>query len=380
MRRKSLSFSLITLFLAILSCFFLPKIEAKASDELIVNFDFNTSRVQYFVPSEILNTLSNYYIEVSAGDFAEETKSVHKNLGSYYTYDWTVDGKVVDLSTYPITKDMTFVASWTPVTYTINYYYLTEKEKSEITNIVYTQNYTIESPSIEYYRPTRAHYDFVDWYSSSTFAIDTIELYRPAGSIGDKLLYARWQPTEYYIDYHTDAKNSNNPTTYNIESPEYILARAEKEGHIFKGWYLDKDLTIPCTKIESGSYGDLDLYPEWELETYTVTYILPNGSTTNVTVEYGKTASLPKSLKTGLFDIVKSDVSRSNITGDTTISLEVVNIWYVYLLVLLLIVVIVVAISVSIKKRKERMSSMRNKYQSSLRLLSDKERENDGRK
>ena len=124
---------------------------------------------------------------------------------------------------------------------------------------------------------------------------------------------------------------------------------------------MDKELTIKCTSIDKSFSGDLNLYPKFIPNGYTVTYILPDGSKSEVKAEYGTTCALP-SVNKGLFDIIKTDVSRRNITGDTTINIEYVNIWYVYLIGVILLAGLVSGIVYVIIKRKKNMHSLRYVY------------------
>ena len=108
------------------------------------------------------------------------------------------------------------------------------------------------------------------------------------------------------------------------------------------------------------------MYPLWELETYKVTYILPDGEKEIVTVEYGKDAEKP-TVKSGLFQVLSYSTSPSNITGDTEIVVKFVNIWYVYVLGILLISGLTVWIVLAVKNRNKKMHKLRLIYQSNVK-------------
>lgn len=88
----------------------------------------------------------------------------------------------------------------------------------------------------------------------------------------------------YRIDYVLDGGEQNplNPTEY--RSGESVrLYDAYKEGKVFVSWYLDEELTRPCSTIKSYMEGDLTLYADWrddpigKMLTYSVEGFLVSG-------------------------------------------------------------------------------------------------------
>jgi len=345
------------------------KIEVNA-DSLTVAFDYNISKIRNYVPVSLVAPLENtYYVyDVNYGDRVtdnHENAEVINSLRDYYKFNWTVGGQVVTPSNYSITKDTVFKGTWTPVTYNVTYYYLSEKEKSEITNIKYNDTFNVET-RLDYYIPIRPHYTFVDWYSTYNFEYSSVQIYIPVGSVGDKRVYPKWALKEYSINYNTDASNVNNPSTYNIEDNNIILSTPSKEGHIFKGWYSDENFTTEVRVISTSNGGNINLYPKWELEKYNVTFMLPNGNKQVVVTEYGNKATMPKFDKS-IFEIVKTDVAIDNITSDTVVIVTTVNIWYVYLIALILIVATITIITIVIVRKRRQLHKLRYMYQSNLK-------------
>jgi len=357
MKRKFvLNLSLI--FIALLAILFPHNLNISASDKYIVNIDYNSEEIIDYLPVGLADTLTNKQVEVSEGDTITLDK-LTETLRCYYTCVWTVNGVVVNNS-YVVTGNTTIKANWTPVEYTIHYNFL-NSESGEITNLIESQKYTIEDGRINYYRPERNNYIFIDWYTSPSMVDQFLTLYKTDYAIGDIFLYAKWKPIEFKINYNTDANNIYNPPTYNVENEGFELASPTKEGYIFEGWYLDKELTNKCTRIDSSFEGDINLYPKFTAKIYTVTYILPNGEVSKMSVEYGETCELPD-LNKNIFQIVKTDVSRKNITGDTTIKIKYVNIWYVYLIALILVAGIVALIVFAIIRKNKSMHRLRYVY------------------
>ena len=364
---KKIIFSIVFLLVGTICVFFLPNKESVSADSCTVRFNYNVASLSEKLPKEIRDLyLYNQSVSVTRGDTVScpvDTSAIQP----YYNLEWQVvngyDLVTVDLSTFVIDGSITLNAKWTPVSYCI-YYNFSEEEKREIGNLKLYEIYNFESPQINFYIPVRNNYVFGDWYKD----INLTELYinRPAGSIGDVYLYPKWLPIEYTITYHTDANNVDNILTYTYNSTDFVLKNPVKEGHIFKGWYLDKELKKECKAITSDMSGNIDLYPKWEPVTFTVTYVMPDGSHQVVYCEYGKTADLPK-IDKSFFEIIRTSVPRNNIKEDTTILIKKVNIWYVYFLSILLIVSVVVSIIIIYLRRLKKLKRLRIMYQSNYK-------------
>ncbi len=329
-----------------------------------VAFDYNTSALSPNMPmnDDMRTSVENYSISNFDNGYLASTdvRLPSQSFNPYYSYEWTWNGQTVeDITEFQIIRNTTFVIKWTPKKYYVNFHFASEEIKSQVTNLVERIEFTVESPRIELYEPEVTNYRFDGWYNGS---VHYDLLYLPAGSIGTKNLTARLTPTEYSINYNTSAKNVDNPKYYNVTDGIITLAEPSQEGHIFKGWYSDDSYSTKVTTIDTSLGGNISLYPLWELEVYIVTYILPNGYSRQVEVEYGKKAELPN-IEKSIFEIVITDVSRKNITEDTTIKVKVVNIWYVYVLALVLVVGIVTTVILLKKKRERVHDNLRNRYQ-----------------
>lgn len=345
-------------------------VSAATGDHTVV-FDYSMETLTENL-SVTVRTIPDYTYSVADGEYATPSLSSAdasklSTIRSAYTMEWYVGSLKVNPETYAIHADTTFTAKYTPITFTISFVH-NDSTAYPVKEKIQTMYYTVEMENdINFtYRniPERDHYYFVSWCDAPTLKDDDLYMYTPAGSIGSITLYARWSPIEYAINYNTDADNTRNPTSYNVEDGDITLNAPSKTGHIFKGWYLDKAYEEQVTKISSGTVGAVNLYPRWELEKYKVTYILPDGTRTSVTCEYGKKAELPEELEKSIFEIVKTDVSRENITGDIRITITLVNIWYVYVIGLVLVVLVILAIVIGKKKREDRFESLRITYQS----------------
>lgn len=333
------------------------------SSSHIVTFNYNTSNIMQYLPdnTSLKNALKSYVVTVQDGGYAVETSKPGNIISPYYSYVWTYNDNAVDLSTFKITRDTEFVAKWVPKVYKVLFKFESEEVKNKVSNLQTQITFTVESPRINLYRPMIDHYYFEGWYDSSS---PYEYMYIPERSVGDKIFTARFSPIKYWINYNTGADSAENPDFYTIEDSDFALYNPQKEGHIFHGWYSDSEFKNRVYVVDTALGRNIELYPLWELETYKVTYILPNGISKVVECEYGEKAPLPKNLKKGIFEIVKTDVSRKNITEDTVIHIEYVNIWYVYVLSALTIAGIVILIICIKKKRDNTHNKLRMIYQS----------------
>lgn len=326
-----------------------------------VTFDYNASQILEYIPENesIIESLKSYVTSVAYGELVSE-RLPSSLISPYYNYHWTVNGVAVNLDNYRITRDVTLKAVWTPVRYSVQYRFENEEIKNAVTNLQPGFTFTVESERIDLYRPIVPNYYFLGWFDGN----DPLEhWYLPAKSITDKVFTAKFKPIDYSINFNTDA-TIYNVTRYNVENENITLNAPSKEGHIFKGWYSDKGFNNKVTEINCSIGGNLNLYPKWELEKYKVTYILPDGKVEVVETEYGKKAELPKNFKKSIFQVIKTDVSRKDITSDTIIRISTVSIWYVYVLGLMVIGGIIALIICIKKKRDNAHNKLRQFYHS----------------
>lgn len=104
-------------------------------------------------------------------------------------------------------------------------------------------------------------------------------------------LYARWELLVYSIRYElnggTNPENAQSSYTYD---DHVVLLDASKEHYEFDGWFTDRELTNPISKIPNHTTGDKTFYAKWSPIEYTLT-LDPNGgriSQTTQEYEYGE--------------------------------------------------------------------------------------------
>ena len=168
-------------------------------------------------------------------------------------------------------SDVTFTPIFEPHKYKITYE-LNGGPNSDNDN---PSEYDIEDKTIVLKDPVRRGYTFLGWYESADFSDGRV--YKIAsGSTGNKYLYAKWEPTEYSVEYVfidedgepvTDAVNPN-PNGYTVTDGIKVLSAAEKTGYEFIGWYSDEDCTESAEYIDISKAVDnrITLYGKFAIE------------------------------------------------------------------------------------------------------------------
>ena len=169
-------------------------------------------------------------------------------------------------------KDVDVYAVFTPIDYAITYH-LDGGENAE-GNLT---SYTVESPTINLFDPSKASYEFLGWYTDDEFhnRIYTIV----ARSHGDMGLYAKWQPIVYSIRYVADeyVTLEGLPEGYTVESETIELPTFERDYYAFS-WEIDS-IKVTCINTSVGK--DLTLKAIWTPVEYAISYEL-NGGTNDV--------------------------------------------------------------------------------------------------
>ena len=155
----------------------------------------------------------------------------------------------------PFSSNMSVYAKWTAIEYTATF-------KAD-GNTVGTATYTIEDNAIKNVPsvPTKDGYDGA-WES---YTIKT----------GGMTVNAVYTAKQYTITYSgTKGVTNSNKTSYTPDTETFSLSDLSKEGYTFDGWYNG---TTKVTKIEKGSYGNLNLEAKWTAIEYTISYELNGG-------------------------------------------------------------------------------------------------------
>jgi len=151
-------------------------------------------------------------------------------------------------------------------------------------------------------------YEFGGWYTDSNFTNAATSWF--GGEIGDKTLYAKWNPISYTIFYEVNegTLSGSQPLSYNIECNVVLPTSSEitRSGFSFAGWYSDANFSgTAVTGWSAGEKsGDITLYAKWvvnsvvtpsypevvepEFEITTANYIMGTGLSYAVTYSGGE--------------------------------------------------------------------------------------------
>ncbi len=108
------------------------------------------------------------------------------------------------------------------------------------------------------------------------------------------------QPIQYQIryDYKGGTADPENPSDYNIETPDFTLNNPTKEGYEFEGWTGSNGNTPQETvTIPKGSTGDLNYVANWKPIQYVIHFDgngATSGSTPDVTGTYDEDVTIPE--------------------------------------------------------------------------------------
>ena len=184
--------------------------------------------------------------------------------------------------------DQTFTAQWERNSYLLTF--VVDGEKVSDASIAFEG--AVTAPA----NPTKTGYEFKGWGAE-------IPEKMPAG---DLTFTAVFEPIEYTISYVLGdgalAEGDTNPASYTIESEDITLKNPSLVGYTFKGWQ-STDLTEPSTevKITKGSIGNRTYTAVWEINKYSITFVLNNGEEDKVfTQNYNTAITAPTDfIKTG---------------------------------------------------------------------------------
>ena len=227
-------------------------------------------------------------LEVTYDDYCE--LPVPTRVG--YTFaGWYFDGKKYESGICKIADDITLVAQWDIINYSISY---TLNGGTNPTGNPTSYN-VLTGANIK--NPTRTGYTFLGWtYSDITTPTKDVKL--SAGTIDSKVFTAHWQANEYTLSFNVNGgsvEKGSIPVTYD---DNYSVPTPTRIGYIFKGWFDGK------TQYSGGAWkvaNDVIVVAKWEAKTYTINYNANGGSVsgTTQTVTFDKEFILREPSRTG---------------------------------------------------------------------------------
>ena len=127
--------------------------------------------------------------------------------------------------------------------------------------------------------PTKNGYDFIGWYNGETkWSFDSVVS-------GNVTLEGKFSAKNYSITYDLagGSVETANPTTYTIESENITLTNPTKDYYNFLGWDAGDGVANSNVTINKGSVGNKTFTAKYAPISYSITYDLGGGITTNPT-------------------------------------------------------------------------------------------------
>ena len=203
-----------------------------------------------------------------------ETVTLQAPSKDKYSFQgWYLDAgftKEIGVITGAQTGNLTLYAKWEAARYAISYV-LDGGTNASSNPAAYTYGDTVVLAD-----PTKDHAVFGGWYLDAGFT-KPVETIAPT-EYGDMTFYAKWTPQAYSIYYVLNGGTNAdaNPDTYAYGST-VTLKDPERGETVFLGWYMEDTFETRIESISATQAGDITLYAKWQVETYTITYVLDGG-------------------------------------------------------------------------------------------------------
>ncbi|MBQ8845031.1 MAG: InlB B-repeat-containing protein, partial [Clostridia bacterium] len=165
-------------------------------------------------------------------------------------------------------EDVSVTVSYTTNKYTLTYY---------VNGLKYNEEkFTIKSEDILLEEIVVDGYTFNGWYVNEELvnSIDKVS----QGTYGDLNVYAEQIADKHYVRFYVSVGNGiyelqdDLTEEFTIESSDFELETIEKTGYAFSGWFAEESLTNSFDKVSQGTYVDINVYGNFSVVTYTLTY------------------------------------------------------------------------------------------------------------
>ena len=232
-----------------------------------------------------------------------------------YTFTgWSSNGEAWDFESDRVTGDVTLTAGWSANSYRVTFDVAGGSAVDEA-QVTFGEEFSLEVP-------TRVGYTFVGWKTADGVAVTDGRGVGTGewGIAEDVVLTAAWTVNAYNIEYKNmdGAVNAaSNPSRYTIEDDDVVLGEPSKTGYTFVGWTADEAGEEAVTEIDTSACEDVVLWAQWEINTYTATFVADDGTVEEVefTVEDDSLTEPAVPAKVGYtgkwedYDIVADDIT-----------------------------------------------------------------------
>lgn len=189
-------------------------INSKQPDESKKTDDVTTTETKYNVTYDY--GYNNKTASVTTSCWLKEVEAERKG---YYFLGWYYDDVEWSFGYHKVEQDMTLVAKWQPIEYSIKYEFA-----GGFCLMSAPDTYTIEDEVVINDVPNNVNFEFEGWHTGDTSAVSK-ELIIPKGTTGDLVVYAAWKEKSIFLGKF-EQDNNKNTTSEPIE----WLAVGQKNG------------------------------------------------------------------------------------------------------------------------------------------------------
>ena len=226
---------------------------------LYARFKINTYTINYNLGGGVNNSNNpTSYVY-------KKNKSLKKPTRNGYTFSgWYYNNKKVSRVNGNWATNITLVAKWKPIKYSISYNRNGGSGSMSMTrNVAYDSTITLRANTF-----TKKGSYFAGWAlnpeGTGTIYTNAAQIKNLTNKRKTVKLYATWKYTPYKITYVLNGgeQNPSNPSTYNINS-SIKFSRPTREGYFFQGWFTESTLENSKATIKKGSTGNITVYAKW---------------------------------------------------------------------------------------------------------------------
>jgi uncharacterized repeat protein (TIGR02543 family) len=197
-----------------------------------------------------------------------------------------------------------YVAHWTPITYTITYDLaggaLSEGESNPETYAVTNAAFTLATP-------VRTGYAFAGWTGTDLDG-PTNEVTVAAGSTGNRSYAATWTANTYSVRFNdNDGSSESRYQEFSYDQQQSLDPAIARTGYDFSGWCTNEDVTVifancaVVSNLTTEADGVVDLYARWVGHSYIVRFDGNAADAVGNTDEMGMTYDVPDNLTSNGF-------------------------------------------------------------------------------
>jgi|GEM_PF-3003177 len=220
--------------------------------------------VTYTVTFDPNNGSNTFTQTITQGGFATAPTAPVKP-GYQFTNWQTTVGTVWNFTTNAVNANLTLIAQYDIITYTITYVIPEEAELSMTGITSFNVNTLVDDLGSAYLE----NHEFLGWFTEATGGTQVTGY--PVGTVGNKTLYAQFEEDEKFtVTFNDNNGNLNDVELYYgyVDEPDDPI----RVGYEFAGWYKDVEFTMLYDFEFDIVSEDITLYAKWDVITYSITY------------------------------------------------------------------------------------------------------------